>query len=128
MLTVLRDASRARAAEELFRSIEWQGDAPKLHVLDEATWHSLQKLTEAGLITFNTRATRHLGGDAPAPVAPQLTPEQMQRIADLRAFAAKKEKVAQLLTEEGLEDEAAPHREAAAKARTEAERIENFNA
>jgi hypothetical protein len=63
--------------------------------------HSVSKLqqpAEADLITFNTRAIRHLTGDAP-PAKPALTPEQIQRIADLKAFAAKKQKVARLLIE-----------------------------
>jgi len=56
-----------------------------------------------------------------------LTPEQLQRIADLRAFAAKKEKVAQLLIAEGLEDEATPHQEAAGNALDKAHRIETIH-
>lgn len=125
LLTVLRDVSRSAAVSALFHETEWRGDTPKLHVLDEATWSSLQKLAETGLITFNTRATRHLSGEAPPlPPKPALTPEQIQRIADLRAFAAKKQKVAQLLIAEGLEDEAFPHQQAAQKSLDEAHRIE----
>ena len=60
------------------------------------------------------RATRSL----------RLTPEQLQRITDLRAFAAKKQKVAKLLTEADLAEEAEPHQKAAEKALKEAEGIE----
>lgn len=129
VLTVLRDASRAAAVSALFHETEWRGNAPRLHVLDEPTWQSLQRLAKIGLITFNTRATRHLSGDQPPPLPkPALTPEQIQRITDLRAFAAKKQKVAQLLIAEGLEEEAAPHREASQRALNEAHFIETFEA
>jgi hypothetical protein len=125
VLTVLRDASRAAAVSALFHETEWRGNVPKLHVLDESTWQSLQRLAEVGLITFNTRATRHLSGDQPPPPPkPALTPEQIQRITDLRTFAARKEKVAKLLTAEGLEEEAAPHQQAAQRALDEAHFIE----
>jgi hypothetical protein len=126
LLTVLRDPTRAAAASALFHEIDWRGNAPRLHILDESTWASLQQLAAAGLITFNTRATRHLTGDAPpAPPKPALTPEQLQRIADLRAFAAKKQKVAALLIASDLAEEAEPHQKAAEKALIEVDAIEN---
>jgi len=46
-------------------------------------------------------------------------------IAELKAFAAKKEKVAQVLTDADLADEAEHHQKAAEKARAEAQAIEN---
>ena len=58
-----------------------------------------------------TRSTRPLTGEVPTP--PALTPEQLQRIADLRAFAAKKQKVAKLLIAADLAEEAEPHHQAA---------------
>lgn len=125
LLTVVRDPTRATAVESLHRDTDWHGSAPRLQVLDEATWSALQQLAQTGLITFNTRATRHLTGEAPpAPPKPALTPEQLQRIADLKAFAAKKEKVAKLLIESDLPEEAEPHQKAAEKALAEAEGIE----
>ena len=129
LLTVLRDPLRAGTISALFHATEWRGNAPKLHVIDEPTWQSLQRLAEIGLITFNTRATRHLSGEQPPPPAkPALTPEQIQRITDLRTFAAKKQKVAQLLIAEGLEEEADPHQQAAQRALDEAHFIESFDA
>jgi CubicO group peptidase (beta-lactamase class C family) len=97
---------------------------PKLQVIDESTWAAIQQLAATGLLTLNTRATRHLTGDAP-PSKPALTPEQLQRIADLKAFAAKKQKVAQLLIAADLADEAEPHQKAAEKALAEADNIES---
>jgi hypothetical protein len=64
-----------------------------------------------------------LGTAAQAP--PALTPEQLQRIADLRAFAAKQEKVAKFLLAEDLADDAAGHQQAAAKALAHAKAIES---
>ncbi|MBE2283563.1 MAG: DEAD/DEAH box helicase [Prosthecobacter sp.] len=128
VLTVLRDVSRSAAVSALFHETEWRGNAPKLHVLDEPTWQSLQRLAEIGLITFNTRATRHLSGEAPpTPPKPALTPEQIQRITDLRTFAVRKQKVAQLLIAEGLEEEAEPHQQAAQRALDEAHFIETID-
>jgi hypothetical protein len=122
LLTVLRDPTRAAAISSLFHETEWRGDAPTLHVLDESTWSALQQLAATGLITFNTRATRHLTVDTPPK--PALTPEQLQRIADLRAFAAKKQKVAELLIAAELAEEAEPHQQAAENALAAADAIE----
>jgi SNF2-related domain/Helicase conserved C-terminal domain len=124
LLTVLRDPTRAAAISALFHETDWRGNAPKLHILDESTWSALQQLAAAGLVTFNTRATRHLTGDSPPP-KPTLTAEQLERITTLRAFAAKKQKVAQLLTAADLADEAEPHQKAAEKALKEADGIKN---
>lgn len=125
VLTVIRDASRSAAVSALFHETEWRGSTPKLHILDETTWQSLQQLAGIGLIAFNTRATRHLSGEQPQPpLKPALTHDQLQRIADLRAFAAKKQKVATLLIAEGLEEEASPHQQAAQRSLDEAHFIE----
>jgi hypothetical protein len=125
LLTVLRDPTRAAAVSQLFHEIDWRGNPPKLQVIDAPTWSAIQQLAATGLITLNTRATRHLAGDTPPlPQKPALTPEQLQRIADLRSFAAKKQKVARLLIESDLPEEAEPHQKAAEKALAEAEEIE----
>ena len=124
LITVLRDPSRAAAISALFYATEWRGNPPKLHVLDESTWSALQSLAASGLITLNTRATRHLTGEAPTH-KPALTAEQLERIATLRAFAAKKQKVVELLIAADLADEAEPHQQAAENALTEAAGIEN---
>lgn len=63
-----------------------------------------------------------------APPKPALTPEQLQRISDLRALAAKKQKVAQLLIAAELAEEAEPHQSAAEKALDEASAIEKSTA
>ncbi len=122
LLTVLRDPTRAPAVSEFFQETNWQGNPPKLQVIDEATWTAIQQLAATGLLTLNTRATRHLTGEQPAK--PALTPEQLQRIEDLRTLAAKKQKVADLLTEADFPDEAVPHQQAAEEALAEANDIE----
>ncbi len=125
LITVLRDESRRPAVAELHRETDWRGTTPRLHVLDPATWGAIQQLADTGLLTLNTRATRHLAGDPPPePRKPALTEEQKQRIAELRAFAARKEKVARLLIESDLADEAEEHRKAAEKSLAEAAEIE----
>ncbi|MEI6175476.1 MAG: DEAD/DEAH box helicase [Verrucomicrobiota bacterium] len=125
ILTVLRDPTRAAAVSALFYQTDWRGNPPNLHILDESTWSAIQHLATLGLVTLNTRATRALTGDAPPPPKPALTPEQIQRISDLRAFAAKKEKVAQLLIAADLAEEAEPHQKAATKALATAQAIED---
>jgi len=122
LLAVLRDPSRAAAVSALFHETDWRGNPPQLQILDQPTWAAIQALAQTGLLTLNTRATRPLTGDAPAK--PTLTPEQLQRITDLRSFAAKKQKVARLLIESDLPEEAQPHQKAAAKALHEAEQME----
>ncbi len=125
LLTVLRDPSRAAAVSTIFHETDWRGNAPKLQVIDEPTWSALQQLAATGLLTLNTRATRHLAGETPPVLKkPALTPEQLQRIADLRVFAAKKQKVARLLIESDFPEEAEPHQKAAEKALAEADGIE----
>jgi hypothetical protein len=125
ILAVVRDPSRTAAVSSIFHATDWQGRQPELRVLDQSTWDALQALAATGLVTFNARAARPLVGEAlPPPPKPALTPEQQQRINDLRAFAAKKQKVADVLAAEGLDEEAEPHRSAAAKAIDEAEKIE----
>lgn len=58
------------------------------------------------------------------PPKPALTAEQLQRIADLRALAAKKQKVAKLLLESDLAEEAKLHQKAAEHALAEVKGIE----
>ena len=124
VLAVLRSTDRQPALESLHRETDWRGNTPALHVIDQATWSAIQQLVATGLLTLNTRATRPLTGDAP-PAPPALTPEQLQRIADLKAFAAKQQKVAGFLIAEDLADEAEPHQRAATKALAQAHAIEN---
>jgi ERCC4-related helicase len=124
VVAVLRNRERQTALEVLHREIDWRGNTPALHVLDESTWSAIQQLVASGLLTLNTRATRPLSGTA-ALAHPALTAEQLQRITDLRAFAAKQEKVAKFLVAEDLAEDAAVHQQAAAKALAHASAIEN---
>ena len=125
ILAVVRSIDRAPSLKDLHHQTEWRGNTPELRVIDESTWTAIQQLVESGLLTLNTRATRHLTGKSQPIQEPALTPEQLQRIADLKAFAAKKQKVAKLLIESDLADEAEEHRKAADKALKEANVIEN---
>ncbi|MEI6178399.1 MAG: hypothetical protein WCS43_16015, partial [Verrucomicrobiota bacterium] len=124
VLAVLRSRERQSALEALHRETAWRGNVPALHVIDHNTWDAIQQLVATGLLTLNTRATRPLTGEA-ASAPPALTFEQFQRISDLKAFAAKKEKVARFLIAEDLADEAEPQQRAAAKALAQAHAIEN---
>jgi ERCC4-related helicase len=124
VVAVLRNREHQAALEALHREIDWRGNTPALHVLDENIWGAIQQLVASGLVTLNTRATRPLSGAAAQP-RPALTAEQLQRITDLRAFAAKQDKVAKFLSAEDLAEDAARHTQAAAKALAQAHAIEN---
>ena len=116
LLTVLRDPSRAAAVSALFHETDWRGTRPKLQVIDEATWagHPATRRHRPPHPQHPRHPPPHRR--RPATPKPALTPEQLQRIADLKAFAAKKQKVARLLIESDLSEEAEPHQKAAEKA------------
>ena len=60
LMVVLRDNSDRPRVEKLFGETEWRGDRPTLQMLDAATWHALENLAAAGMISIHTRATRPL--------------------------------------------------------------------
>jgi hypothetical protein len=84
---------------------ELESVAPvRLEVLDRATHEALERLIAAGLIMPVTRAARplHPVAEAPAP----LSAEELARARTHRELAARKLKMARLLAEGGLPDEA----------------------
>jgi superfamily II DNA or RNA helicase len=76
----------------------------RLEVLDRATHEALERLIAAGLIAPVSRAARplHPTAETPAP----LSPEELARARTHRDFAARKLKMARLLAEGGLPEEA----------------------
>jgi hypothetical protein len=76
-----------------------------LEVIDRATADALKRLADAGLITGNVRATRHLHPAANESSNP-LTPEEQQRIAARRDQSIRRLKMARLLAGGDLEEEA----------------------
>lgn len=122
LLTVLRDASPVprAAVEEIFRETPWSGEPPTLQLLEISAWEALHNLASAGWISIHSRATRPL-----LPIHGEvLTPEELARIADLRATAAKKRRAAEALCAAGLPEEAAPMTASAEQAEAEARAIE----
>lgn len=107
--------------EKLHAAAGWPGKPPRLQVLDTTAWDALKQLAEAGMITIHARAKRPL---LPEEGRAVLSPEQLQKIQDLRALAEKKRRAAKALTDAGLPDEAAPHLQAAEQAETEVREIE----
>jgi hypothetical protein len=79
----------------------------QFEVIDRATAEALKRLTDAGLINPNVRATRHL---YPVPTDGQavLTDEEEQKILAARDRATRKLKVARLLATGELFEEARP--------------------
>ncbi len=87
----------------------------QLEVVDRATHEALERLAAAGLISVTTRASRPLFPEPEAgPTLTQLTPEERAKADAHRAHAARKLKMARLLGDGGLDEEArAPLLEAA---------------
>jgi hypothetical protein len=75
LMVVLHDGSERTRVEALFGDTDWRGDKPMLQVLDASTWHALESLAAAGMISIHTRATRPLlpveGEAMPAPSTPE---------------------------------------------------------
>jgi hypothetical protein len=79
----------------------------RLEVIDRATDEAVQRLIDAGLLAKTTRANRPLWPDATAEAAPPpLSDAEREKAANHRQQAARKLKMARLLGEGGLEDEA----------------------
>jgi superfamily II DNA or RNA helicase len=78
----------------------------QLEVVDRATHEALERLAAAGLIAVTTRASRPLFPEAAANSALELSPEERAKAAAHRNCAARKLKMATLLGEGDLADEA----------------------
>lgn len=125
VMVVLRDSADHPRVEALFGETEWRGDKPTLQILDTSTWHALENLAAAGMISIHTRATRPLlpaeGHPAPSP----LTPEELARIDGLRSLAARKRRAAKALLAEELTEETEALKKSAELAEAEADEIQS---
>jgi hypothetical protein len=112
-VVVDRDASQCREKlsslhEEYFGAGRWDPLAPvRLEVIDRATDEALQRLIESGLLAKTTRASRSLWPDQTSdPTPPPLSDAERQQVAVHRQQATRKLKMARVLGEGGLEEEA----------------------
>jgi hypothetical protein len=120
------DPASSKKIQALCRENPWPGTSqPALQILDASTWDALKNLAAAGMITIQSRAARPLIPAAGEPLRPPLTPEQLARIATLRALAAKKHRAAEALTAADLPEEAEPLLAAAREAEAQALAIES---
>jgi len=79
----------------------------RLEVIDRATDEALQRLIEAGLLARTTRASRPLWPEeANQGAPPPLSAAELEKMAAHRQRAARKLKMARVLSEAGLSDEA----------------------
>ena len=79
----------------------------RLEVIDRSTDEALQRLIDAGLLAKTTRATRPLWPAETAEAAPPpLSPAELEKAAAHRQRAARKLKMARVLSDAGLSDEA----------------------
>ncbi|MEO5960979.1 MAG: C-terminal helicase domain-containing protein, partial [Opitutaceae bacterium] len=79
----------------------------QLEVVDRATHEALERLAAAGLLTLTARGSRALLPESgPESAPPPLSAEEREHAAARRAHAARKLKMARLLGEGGLGDEA----------------------
>ena len=113
-VVVERDAGQyqerlAALHHELFGADKTDPLAPtQLEVIDRATDEALQRLIAAGLITKTTRASRPLFPAEEEAGPPPLSEVEREKAAASRAQAARKLKMARLLGEGGLVEEARP--------------------
>jgi hypothetical protein len=112
-VVVERDAAQYREQlsslhQEYFGPGQWDPLAPvRLEVIDRATDEALQRLIDAGLLARTTRASRPLWPAEPAEAAPPpLSAAELERISAHRQRAARKLKMARVLCDAGLIDEA----------------------
>jgi hypothetical protein len=110
---VERDAAQYREQlnalhAEYFGPGQWDPLAPvRLEVIDRATDEALQRLIDAGLLAKTTRATRPLWPAAEAETAPPpLSAAELEKLSAHRQRAARKLKMARVLCDAGLSEEA----------------------
>jgi hypothetical protein len=79
----------------------------RLEVIDRATDEALQRLIEAGLLTKTTRASRPLWpAEAAEAAPPPLSAAEQEKLSAHRHLAARKLKMARVLCDAGLSEEA----------------------
>jgi superfamily II DNA or RNA helicase len=112
-VVVDRDAAQWREKlaalhDEYFGPGRWDPLSPvRLEVIDRATDEALQRLVDAGLLSRTTRGNRPLWPDEPAsPALPPLSDAEREKAASQRQLALRKLKMARLLGDGGLDDEA----------------------
>ena len=94
--------------EEYFGPGQYDPLAPvRLEVIDRATDEALQRLIEAGLLSKTTRANRPLWpADATEAPPPPLSAAELEKIGAYRQSAARKLKMARVLNDASLSEEA----------------------
>jgi hypothetical protein len=112
-VVVERDAPRSRDQlaslhDEFFGPGRSDPLAPvRLEVVDRATDEALQRLIEAGLLARTMRAARPLWPQEPAQAGPPpLSPAEQEKLEAQRQIAARKLKMARVLDQAGLDQEA----------------------
>jgi hypothetical protein len=112
-VVVERDAAQYREQlrslhEEYFGPGQWDPLSPvRLEVIDRTTDEALQRLIDAGLLAKTTRATRPLWPANTAETAPPpLTAAELEKLSAHRQRAARKLKMARVLCDAGLSEEA----------------------
>jgi len=107
------DAPRSRDQlaslhDEYFGPGRWDPLAPaRLEVIDRATDEALQRLIDAGLLARTMRASRPLWPPEPSQAAPSpLSPAELEKLGACRQLAARKLKMARVLNQAGLDQEA----------------------
>lgn len=112
-VVVERDAAQYREQlgalqTKYFGPGQWDPLCPvRLEVIDRATDEALQHFIDAGLVARTTRATRPLWPAEPVEAAPPpLSAAGLEKLSAHRQRAARKLKMARVLSDAGLSDEA----------------------
>lgn len=87
---------RSRIEEILSRHFEGASPPPLLELLDRAAFEALERLVEAGVLSFSTESRRVLHS-APAP-GPERDPQRDRRLAAARAAFAQAERKIRMAT------------------------------
>lgn len=97
--------------EELFTGKNAELGAPvQMEVIDETTAQALERLEASGLISSTFRTSRPLTGDQAkeTPSPPPLTEEELSAVKNARELAARRLKMAEVLSQAELLEEARP--------------------
>jgi hypothetical protein len=108
LYVVVRDDSlrRKQELETLVRQHSGESDAFSVEIVAKGTDELLRRLASAGLIAETIRSARQLWPTTPETFFPPLSEIELQRSAAHRRNAARKIRMASVLAEGGLDEEA----------------------
>jgi hypothetical protein len=109
LLVVLDGDAAAVAAERERLAGEAEGDAPRIEVLDRATYQTIERLTEAGLLhTTSEMQSEMVRSSLLADPAEAIRRQRLAQCTEWLGCAERKLRMAMLLSQGGFAEEAMP--------------------